>query len=102
LSNAVRSFLINDELYFFYADNERNLTLPPDQVAAQHIGGHGGMLVMAHIDKSGAIKRGLVADYSNKGVGCDVDPLFIIQAGPTELVAGCGFNDAIAIKISKK
>jgi hypothetical protein len=51
------------------------------------------MLVSAKIDKSGAVKR--IKLVNKKEVDKDIDPLFLKQSGPTELVAGCGFNEKI-------
>ena len=101
-ANSVRSILFNDDLYFFYVDNDKNLTLQPGQTAATHIGGYGGDLVSAKIDKSGTVTRSKVTAFGNKGVAFEIDPLFIRQSGPNEMVAGCGFDNGVAVKFTKK
>ncbi|MEX2588640.1 MAG: hypothetical protein WD334_00455, partial [Chitinophagales bacterium] len=49
-SMSFECFPINDDYYYFYIDNAKNLRLQPDKTPATHMDGAGGYLTLVKID----------------------------------------------------
>jgi hypothetical protein len=61
-------FKIDDEDYFFFLDNEKNLNLKSDQVPAVHSDGLGGFFTFVKIDKEGNTTKTHIFDTRQKKV----------------------------------
>ena len=97
---SFRSFIINDQHFFFFLDNDDNLNLAPGKVPATHIGGYGGILVYAKVDNSGNVTKAKLT--SKKELGHEVDPFNLKLNDKDELITSGGGRKNILVKATLK
>lgn len=62
---SFNTIFANDNIYYFYIDNKKNLNLPTNEAPSKHVQGRGGYLVSVSYDKEGNMTKHLLGEKSD-------------------------------------